>query len=78
MSRTCNCCKYLERPCYEESYTICGVFGEEVPEEYETEDGCNCSDAFLAKQILLNEQAWIDNAMAFVKWHEEQEKRETK
>lgn len=67
----CDNCPYCYKPIYEDNYYECRVFGEDVPEEYETEYGCNCSDELLAELLEKNEQAYLKDLEDFCKWYEE-------
>lgn len=73
MTNHCECCRYLVYPEYESSYTTCQVFGEETPEEYATEDGCNCSEELLQQILDRNEEALEKEHEAYVEWFLKQE-----
>ena len=65
----CNNCKYLCYPEYESSYTECQIFGEDPPEEYYEEDGCNCTLELLDQIALSNAEALEREHEAFVEWY---------
>lgn len=71
----CEYCQFLCYPEYESSYSVCGVFGEEVPEQYERKDGegCKFNRMQLEKIQRKNEEARMKEMEAFVKWFEENE-----
>ena len=73
----CSNCKYLCYPEYESSYSECQIFGEETPERYATEDGCNCSKELLEQLLLSNQEALEREHEAFVEWFlKEEDKNE--
>ena len=74
ITRSCSDCKYLCYPEYESSYTECQVFGEEPPDQYWVENGCNCSDEKLEEIMKRNEELLEKDHEAFVEWFLEKEK----
>ena len=70
----CDCCPYLYRPCYEEDYYECRIWGDaEPPDEYALYNGCKCHEKTLKKIHDAMEKAWLEEAEQFCKWYEEME-----
>ena len=71
----CEGCKHIYYPYYEESYTECEVFGDEIPEKYERKDGkgCICNERTLQKLLRLNEEAWAKECEEMVEFFEHKE-----
>ena len=70
MKRRCASCEHLIYPEYESDYSVCEIFGEEVPQEYATDDdeGCKCHEKTL-KRLLDEKEAAIEREhAAYVDW----------
>ena len=70
----CEHCKYICYPEYESNYSECQIFGDDdPPEEYATEDGCNCSKELLEKLLKQNEEAKMKDMEEFAEWFMQEE-----
>ncbi len=72
----CETCEYLCYSLSESNYKECMVFGDcEPPEEYATEDGCNCSNKLLQSILEENENARNEEYSRYIEWYKESEEK---